>query len=84
MVNWLGKYIPHLSQLIEPINKLRRKNINFIWTQEQDKAFNDIKLAVQKAKILKHPDLSKEFIVVCDASKIATGAVLLQQYDNIY
>ena len=84
IINWLAKYIPHLSQKIEPINKLRRKGVKWNWSKEQEKAFRDIKQAVEKADILKHPDKNKEFYVICDASEYATGAVLLQEYDGIY
>ena len=34
IINWLAKYIPHLSQKIEPINKLRKKKQKWIWGEE--------------------------------------------------
>jgi len=39
---------------------------------------------VKQANILKHSGTSNEFYIICDASQYATGAVLLQEYDNIY
>ena len=39
---------------------------------------------MQKTPILKHPDLTKPFVVVCDASDFAVGAVLLQNYSKIH
>ena len=84
LVNWLGRYIPHLSTKIEPINKLRRKNVQFIWGPKQEKAFKDIKKSVETADIIRHPDLNKTFFVICDASDIAAGAVLLQKYDTMF
>ena len=84
LINWLTRYIPHLSHKMEPINKLRRKGQPWIWEDDQIKAFKTIKEAVKNAKILKHPNLNKEFTVLCDASGYGTGAVLLQEYDGTY
>ena len=83
-VQWLGKFIPHLAQKLEPISRLRRKNVKYEWTEEQEKAYLAIQSAVQKAPILKHPDLSKTFFVVCDASGYAVGSVLLQKHDGVH
>ena len=80
LVNWLSKYVARLSQVIEPINRLRRKTVDFIWGEEQENAFKNIKKAIETAPILKHPDFNKTFYVSCDASAIACGAVLLQKY----
>ena len=84
MVQWLAKYIPHLSHKMEPLNKLKRKGVVWKWEEEEKSAFNKIKYAVQNAHIVRHPNPEKEFYVICDASEYATGAVLLQEYDNIY
>ena len=84
MVQWLGKFIPNLAKKLEPITRLRRKGEKYQWGAEQEKAFDDIKAAVQKTPILKHPDLTKPFVVVCDASDFAVGAVLLQNYSKIH
>ena len=84
IIQWVGKYIPHLSDKMEPLNKLRRKGVVWKWEDEEKEAFKNIKKAVKDAKILKHPNMSKPFYVICDASGYATGAVLLQEYDGIY
>ena len=42
-VNYLGKFIPNLASVAEPIRVLLRKNIEFQWSHEQDKAFQEIK-----------------------------------------
>ena len=83
-VQWLGKFIPHLAEKLEPISRLRRKNVKFEWKDEQEKAYLAIQEAVQKAPILRHPDLNKTFYVVCDASDFAVGSVLLQRHQNVH
>ena len=42
-VNYLGKFIPNLASVTEPIRVLLRKDIEFQWSHEQDKAFQEIK-----------------------------------------
>ena len=39
-VNYLAKFLPRLADEMEPMRRLTRKNIEWEWTDEQDKAFN--------------------------------------------
>ena len=38
-VKYLGKFIPNLAAVTEPIRALLRKEVEFQWSHEQDKAF---------------------------------------------
>ena len=46
MVNYLGKFIPHLSDICKPISNLTCKDIKFHWEHEQEAAFMNIKKAI--------------------------------------
>ena len=54
----------------------------FEWGDEQQQAFEQLKAAVASAPCLAIPDPKREFIVHTDASGYATGAVLMQQFDE--
>ena len=54
----------------------------FEWGEQQQKAFEQLKTAVVSAPCLAIPDSKREFIVHTDASGYATGAVLMQQFDE--
>ena len=54
----------------------------FKWGEEQQSAFERLKEAVSGAPCLAMPDPAREFIVHTDASGYATGAVLMQQFDD--
>ena len=54
----------------------------FVWGAEQQEAFEALKGAVSSAPCLAIPDPRSEFIVHTDASGYATGAVLMQQFDE--
>ena len=52
------------------------------WGAEQQRAFEQLKAAVVSAPCLAIPDPQRDFIVHTDASGYATGAVLMQQFDD--
>jgi hypothetical protein len=54
----------------------------FKWGDLQQQAFEQLKAAVASAPCLAIPDPQREFIVHTDASGYATGAVLMQQFDE--
>lgn len=78
MVNYLARFLPRLSEVIQPITKLTRKDQAWIWGEEQDRAFTEIKKLVTQAPTLMYYDVDKPLIIQCDASKQGLGAVLLQ------
>ena len=62
---------------IEPSTS-RRVPRKFEWTTDCQKAFEQIKRALISKPILNHPDLSKQFRVITDASGTGLGAILVQ------
>ncbi|URQ09129.1 replicase [Halyomorpha halys erranti-like virus 1] len=83
MVNFFSKFIPKFSQIAAPLNQLRKKGCKFFWGEEQQKAFEALKLAIISPPVLRMPDFDREFILQTDASSCALGAVLLQDVDGI-
>ncbi|KAG1439370.1 hypothetical protein G6F56_012319 [Rhizopus delemar] len=78
------KYLPNLSKVTAPLNKLRfeGKLTSKVWGQEQDDAFTKIKQLLASAPVLYHPDLNEPFYVATDASNYSIGAVLYQIIDK--
>ncbi|KAG1159609.1 hypothetical protein G6F36_014066 [Rhizopus arrhizus] len=78
------KYLPNLSEVTAPLDKLRfeGKLTSKVWGQEQDDAFTKIKQLLASAPVLYHPDLSEPFYVATDASNYSIGAVLYQIIDK--
>ena len=72
------RYIKDFAKIINPLNKLLRKSVPFVWTDECEIAFNSMKTKLTTAPILQFPDLNKEFTLVTDASTTAIGYYLTQ------
>ena len=58
------------------------KDVEFIFDEKCNDAFNLLKQALISAPIMKPPDWSKPFEIMCDASDYAVGAVLGQRKDK--
>ena len=79
MVNFISKYIPNFSTVLEPISRLLGKDTPFSWGPEQDKAFERIMCEVKNPRVLKHFDPNLHTDIITDASPVGLSGILLQQ-----
>ena len=77
--NFYRKFIQDYSKLVLPLTQLTRKGQLFVWSEEADMAFKNLKKAFTSAPILAHVDPEKPFIIEADASDFALGSILSQQ-----
>lgn len=80
--NYYRRFIPHFAELAKPLNHLTKLRTIFTWTQDCHNSFQNLKNCILNPIILQYPDFAKEFILTVDASKIAAGAVLSQNFDG--
>lgn len=76
LVNYYGKFIPHLSTRIAPLNNLLKKGVNFFWNKECQKVFETLKKEVVSERVLCHYDPTLQLVLQTDASPVGIGAVL--------
>lgn len=69
--NFYQKFIRGFSAIITPITELTRQGIWFLWSSEDQTAFETLKKLFTSASILKHPDPALPFVSEVDASEIA-------------
>ena len=81
-VNFVSIFCPELQKLLKPIYYLTKKGRHFIWGEEQQKAFEEIKARLQKPPVLSMADKRGRFILYAETSKQATGSALYQVQDG--
>ena len=77
-VHYIGKFIPNLAQISHPLRPLLKKTSKFIWTEEYQNCFNEIKNRIANANANSHYNPQLETRVKCDASRSGRGAALEQ------
>lgn len=80
--NYYRKFVPKFAGIAKPLNDLLKKNVKFEWSDKCQKAFEELKAHLLSPQILRYPDFSKEFTITTDASNVACGAVLSQNFDG--
>ena len=78
MVNFVRIFCPELWKILKPIYNLTGKGRQFIWGEEEQKAFDKIKHRLQRPPVLHLPDRHGRFQLYSDTSKFATGSALHQ------
>lgn len=78
LVNYFGRMIPNFSSIATPLNYLRKKDVEFNWSNECQYSFNKLKAILTQSPLLQPFDLEKEVTLTTDASKNALGASLTQ------
>ncbi|CAI7806240.1 unnamed protein product [Closterium sp. NIES-53] len=81
-VNYVRRFIPNMAGITGPLTDLLHKDKNFVWGEEAEAAFQELKKFLVSPPVLRIADPSKPFEVVTDASDFAIGAVLLQDFGN--
>lgn len=79
MINYLGKFLPKLSEESEKLRLLLKKETQWQWDAMHERCFKTLKDLVSAAPVLKYYDVDEEVTIQCDASQKGLGAVLLQK-----
>ena len=77
-VNYLAKFLPKLSEVMEPIRRLTWKDTPWNWSWEQDQAFSNVQRLVTEVPVLRYYNPSLDLTIQCDASQSGLGAAILQ------
>lgn len=82
LVNYYRTFINNCARVQEPLTRLCRKGVKFVWEEEQERAFAACKEALLGEKVLRLPDFRRRFVIYTDASDEALGAILSQEDDS--
>lgn len=82
IVNYLGRFLPNLSQVTQPLNELRKNDRAWIWDSAQQEAFIKVKDMITSTPVLAFYQLGKPTLVSADASSYGIGGVIMQLHNS--
>ena len=83
MVPWYRKFLPDFATTADPLTQLKKSGVAFVWSEEAQSAFEQIKALIASASILHRPSFDHPFVIQKDASDSGLGAVLTQTVDGV-
>ena len=76
---YLSQFLPQLAEMVQPIQQLTEKKVEFMWQTQQASALDRVKKCLTDAPILRYYDVKEEATIQCDASQKRLEATLLQK-----
>jgi hypothetical protein len=83
-INFVRRFISNLSQKVLPFSPLLKlkKDQEFMWGDEQQKAFDKIKQYMKEPPVLVPPQLDKPFKLYVAADTQTIGSALIQEFEE--
>ena len=73
------RFIMDFSKIAKPLYKLLEKDAKFVWDENCQKSFEELKAYLTTVPIVRAPNWKLPFEVMCNASDLAIGAILGQR-----
>jgi hypothetical protein len=78
LAGYYRHFVERFSKLSGPLTALTRKNTFFLWMDECEQSFKELKRQLVTALVLTLPSESCGFVIYSDASRKRLGCVLMQ------
>lgn len=82
IINYVGKFVPNLTERTAQMRSLLCKSTEWSWNSHDQKEFDQMKLLISEAPVLRYYDEKRKTKISADTSKSGLGAVLLQEYSK--
>ena len=76
------RFIKDFSKISKPLYKLLEKDVKFIWDEDCQKSFEELKAYLTTTPIVRALNWKLPFEVMCDASGLTIGAILGQREEG--
>ena len=76
LVNYYAKFIPNLSTVLHPLNRLLRQDVSWEWDELCEDSFKLAKQSLASSRVLVHYDSTLPLKLAGGASEYGVGAVL--------
>ena len=78
LAGYYRRFVQRFSSIVAPLTKLPRENVPFVWLEQCEASFEELKKRLTTAPILTLPSSSGGFVIYIDASNVGLGCVLIQ------
>ena len=82
LASYYRKFIRRFSQIAKPLTDLTREKTAWCWGDAEGNSFTVLKVPMATAPVLRLPNFEKQFVVMTDASDVAVGAILEQDFGS--
>jgi len=65
---WYRRFVPDLVRVVKPLNDLVHKGIKYVWAQDHQQAFEDVKARLVSELVLECLDFERTFTLQPKAS----------------
>ena len=76
MINYYAKFISNYSTITHPLNELLKDGVEWKWSEDQERAFKQLKDKLSSAPVLMHFSEKLPLKLDTDASQYGVGAVI--------
>jgi hypothetical protein len=78
LAGYYRRFIEGFSKIARPMTELLQKEKKFNWPESCERSFQELKRRLTTAPVLTLPDIQRDFVVYCDASRHGLRCVLMQ------
>ena len=78
LAGYYRRFIEGFSKIAWPMTELLKKEKKFVWIEFCERSFQKLKRRLTTAPVLTLPDIHRDFVIYCDASRQKLGCVLMQ------
>ena len=82
MTNYLCKFIHNYSEITNPLREILKKEITWIFEEQQEQAISELKKIITSNQVLKFYDPKLPIRLTSDASQNGLGSVLEQKHNE--
>jgi hypothetical protein len=78
LAGYYRRFIEGFSKIARLMTELLKKVKKFAWIESCERSFQELKQRLTTAPVLTLPDIHRDFVIYCDASRQGLGCVLMQ------
>ncbi|WVZ64242.1 hypothetical protein U9M48_013794 [Paspalum notatum var. saurae] len=78
LAGYYRRFIEGFAKIARPMSSLLQKDKKFEWTEACERSFQKLREKLTTAPVLALPDIHRDFVIYCDASRQGLGCVLMQ------